>query len=122
VPRVASGRKTVPDEDSAQQRHRERLYRPIDESVTPRHRLSADALAPSEPKSILSSIGHNHEPDENGADWTVDLRHLRRSDRPKKAWHNVAKRDAGDDTERNPQREITFEDTHEIRPRRGDRR
>ena len=46
------------------------------------------------------------------ADRQVDLRDLRAADRLEQAGHELAERDADDDAQRDPQREVAFKKAH----------
>ena len=59
----------------------------------------------------LQQHRHDHQPHQDG-DRQVHLRDRRVADRMEHAGHGLAERDAGDDAERDPEREVTLENTH----------
>ena len=59
----------------------------------------------------LQQHRHDHQPDQH-RDRQIDLRHRRRAERMEHARHSLAERDADDDAERDPERQVALERPH----------
>ena len=106
------------DEEPAQQRHRERLDRPIDEE---RHADAAPMLLTCQGGKVdLEQHGNDHQPDQH-RNRQIDLGDFRRADDLKYRGEEMAERNAGGDAQRDPEGEVSFERGHELllRGRRG---
>ena len=59
----------------------------------------------------LEQHRHDHQPDQH-SDRQIDLRDRRRAERMEQARHGLPERDADDDAERDPERQIALESAH----------
>src|ERR1019366_8553924 len=100
----------MPNEQPAQQCHREGFDQPVyEESDADALHMAADLAQGAE--IYLDQHRDDHDPDED-ADRQVHLGHRKPTDDLKYAGQELHQRNASDDAEEYPHRQIPFEDAH----------